>query len=72
VLYVEELPQMTTESLIQIFQQHPGFREVRYFGPKACAFVEFEDEFQAGIALNLLNGYKITPEYAMKIRYANK
>jgi len=72
VLYVEDLPQTSTEALITLFQEHPGFREVRYVAPKACAFVEFEDEFQAGIALNYLNGFKLTPEKAMKIRYANK
>jgi U2 small nuclear ribonucleoprotein B'' len=71
-LYVEDLPPTTTEALIQIFQAHPGFTEVRYVAPKNCAFVEFEDEFQAGIALNYLNGFKLSPDKAMKIRYANK
>lgn len=72
VLYVGDLPQTTTETLIQIFNQHSGFREVRYVAPKGCAFVEFEDEFQAGIAMNYLNGFKLSPEKSMKIRYANK
>lgn len=72
VLFLEELPNVTTDSLIQLFQQYPGFREVRYFAPRRCAFVEFEDEFQSGIAMSALNGYKLTPEYAMKISYAKK
>jgi len=71
-LFVEELPKITTEHLIQIFQQYPGFKEVRYFAPMKVAFIEFEDEFEAGIALSALNGYKLTPEYAMKISYAKK
>lgn len=70
VLFIEELPNVTTESLIQLFQKYPGFKEVRYFAPKKCAFVEFEDEFHSGIALNTLRGYKLTPEYSMKINYA--
>jgi len=49
-LFVEELPKITTDHLIQIFQQYPGFKEVRYFAPMKVAFIEFEDEFQAGIA----------------------
>ena len=48
------------------------YREVRYFAPMKVAFVEFEDEFQAGIALSALNGYKLTSSYAMKISYAKK
>lgn len=72
MLYVEELPQTSTEALIQFFQAYNGFKEVRYVAPKNCAFVEFEDVFEAGIALNMLNGYKFTEEYAMKIRYAKK
>lgn len=71
-MYVEDLPPTTTEALIQIFQTQPGFTEVRYVAPKNCAFVEFEDDLQAGIALNYLNGFKLTADRAMKIRYANK
>ena len=70
ILFVEELPQVTTDMLIQLFQNYPGFKEVRYFGPKQCAFVEFEDEFQSGIALAALRGHKLTEDYAMKISYA--
>merc|ERR1719469_1168500 len=63
-LFVEELPKITTDHLIQIFQQYPGFKEVRYFAPMKVSFIEFEDEFQAGIALSALNGYKLTTTYA--------
>lgn len=69
-LYVEDLPKVTTDQLIRLFQNYAGFKEVRYFEPKNCAFVEFEDEFQSGIALSVLQGYKLTPSYAMKISYA--
>lgn len=71
-MFVEDLPQTTTEELLKIFQTQSGFREVRYVAPKACAFVEFEDEFQAGMALNYLNGYRLTPEKSMKIGYAKR
>ena len=36
------------------------------------AFVEFENEVQAGAAKDALQGFKITPTNAMKISFAKK
>lgn len=69
-LYVIGLPKVTTDMLISLFQKSAGFKEVRYFEPKNCAFVEFEDELQSDIAMRVLQGYKLTPEYAMNIQFA--
>ena len=62
------------------------FREVRLINTKNVAFVEYDDELQAGIALsgeilklkanlNLpigLNGFQMTPECSLQISYAKK
>ncbi len=34
------------------------------------AFVEFENEMQAGVGLSGLQGFKITPTHAMAISFA--
>lgn len=36
------------------------------------AFVEFEDDMQSSIAMQSLQGFKITPQYPMAITYAKK
>jgi hypothetical protein len=51
----------------------PGFKEVRLVpGRHDIAFVEFENEVQAGAAKDALQGFKITPENDMKISFAKK
>ena len=51
----------------------PGFKEVRLVpGRHDIAFVEFENEIQATTAKETLNGFKITPNNAMKISFAKK
>ncbi len=36
------------------------------------AFVEYENEMQSGVALNGLQGFKVTPTNAMAITYAKQ
>ena len=36
------------------------------------AFVEFETEMQAGVALGGLGGFKITPAHSMQVTYAKQ
>ncbi len=36
------------------------------------AFVEFESELQAGVALSGLGGFKITPTHSMTVTYAKQ
>jgi len=56
-----------------LFQQYPGFKEVRMIEAKpGIAFVEFEDDMQASIAMQALQGFKITPQNPMAIVYAKK
>ncbi|GAB2286134.1 hypothetical protein Dimus_020558, partial [Dionaea muscipula] len=74
LLFVQNLPHETTASALQmLFQQYPGFREVRLIGAKpGIAFVEYEDEEQSSIAMEALQGFKITSSNPMEITYAKK
>ncbi|CAA7389320.1 unnamed protein product [Spirodela intermedia] len=74
ILFIQNLPHETTSMMLQIlFQQYPGFREVRMIDAKpGIAFVEFEDDVQSSIAMQSLQGFKITPHNPMAISYAKK
>jgi U2 small nuclear ribonucleoprotein B'' len=73
ILFIENLPNFATEEMLMaLFHQYPGFREVRLIPSKNVAFVEYDDEFQAGIAMSGLNAFKIAPENALQISYAKK
>jgi len=45
-------PNIGIEGLNSLFQQYPGFREVRLIPVKNVAFIEYEEEYQAGLALS--------------------
>ncbi|XP_068668665.1 U2 small nuclear ribonucleoprotein B''-like [Aristolochia californica] len=74
ILFIQNLPHETTSLMLQmLFQQYPGFREVRVIDAKpGIAFVEFEDEVQSSVAMQALQGFKITPQSPMVISYAKK
>eukprot|EP01100_Stratorugosa_tubuloviscum_P005092 TRINITY_DN230_c0_g2_i1.p1 TRINITY_DN230_c0_g2~~TRINITY_DN230_c0_g2_i1.p1 ORF type:complete len:254 (+),score=114.73 TRINITY_DN230_c0_g2_i1:94-762(+) len=74
ILFVENLPDQCNELMLSmLFQQFPGFKEVRLVpAKKGIAFIEFENEFQAGVAMSGLQAFKITPEHHMMISYAKK
>lgn len=74
ILFVQNLPHETTSIMLQmLFQQYPGFKEVRMIEAKpGIAFVEFEDEDQASVAMQALEGFKVTPQNPMEISYAKK
>lgn len=74
ILFLTNLPEETNEMMLSmLFNQFPGFKEVRLVpGRHDIAFVEFENEMQAGAAKDALQGFKITPNNAMKITFAKK
>ncbi|PRW20220.1 U2 small nuclear ribonucleo B -like [Chlorella sorokiniana] len=71
-LFIENLPAATTAAMLEmLFQQFPGCKEVTVVPSKpGIAFVEFETEMQATVALTGLQGFKVTPQNAMKITYS--
>lgn len=72
--FLNNLPEEMNEMMLSmLFNQFPGFKEVRLVpGRHDIAFVEFENDGQAGAARDALQGFKITPSHAMKITYAKK
>lgn len=74
ILFIENLPHETTSSMLEmLFQQYPGFKEVRMIEAKpGIAFVEFEDDVQSSMAMQALQGFKITPQNPMAITFAKK
>lgn len=50
-----------------------GYKEVRMVpGRHDIAFVEFELEGQAADARSALQGFKVSPDHAMKVTFAKK
>ncbi|KAJ4837404.1 U2 small nuclear ribonucleoprotein B'' [Turnera subulata] len=74
ILFIENLPHETTSDMLQVlFQQYPGFREVRMIEAKpGIAFVEYEDDVQSSLAMTSLQGFKVAPQNPMSITYAKK
>jgi len=74
ILFIENLPDQVNEMMLSmLFQQFPGFKEVRLVpGKSGIAFVEFESEAQSGVAKTGLQNFKITPTNLMKISYAKR
>ncbi|KAJ3074225.1 hypothetical protein HDU98_011793 [Podochytrium sp. JEL0797] len=74
ILFIENLPSETTdEKLAELFQQVPGFKEVRLVpGKSDIAFVEYETEGQATMAKQQLHQFQILPEREIRVTYARK
>lgn len=74
ILFIQNLPEATDERMLSmLFQQFPGFREVRMVEARpGIAFVEFENDNQAGVAMEGLQGFKILPTNAMNVSYAKQ
>ena len=74
ILFVQNLPSATNDQMLgMLFQQFPGFKEVRMVEARpGIAFVEFENDMQASVAMTGLQAFKITPANAMGISYAKQ
>lgn len=74
ILFVQNLPHQSTPTMLQmLYCQYPGFKEVRMVEAKpGIAFVEYENEMQSTVAMQGLQGFKITQDNPMLITYAKK
>lgn len=74
ILFVQNLPHQTSTMMLQmLFCQYQGFKEVRMVEAKpGIAFIEYGDEMQSTIAMQGLQGFKITADNPMVITYAKK
>ena len=73
ILFLQNLAAGTTEAtLISMFKQFQGFKEVRLVPGKAdIAFVEYDTELESGVAKQSLHGYRIG-DREMKVTFAKK
>jgi len=71
ILFAESLPSECNEMMLaMLFRQYAGFKEVRI--PRAgLAFIEFDTEPHATLALERLNGFKLTTTDSLKLKYGN-
>ncbi len=74
VLFITNLPEEANEVMItMLFQQFTGFVNTRILpGRRGMAFVDFDNENNASLAKDSLQGFKISPTNAMKIAFASK
>jgi len=72
-LFVENLPLEATDTMLSmLFRQYPGFQEVRLIPGRNVAFVDYQNEYQAGMAMQGLQGFAMTPEVNLQLSYARK
>lgn len=74
ILFAQNLPEECNDQMLtMLFQQYPGFQEVRMVpGKRDIAFIEFQDQIQAGMTLQQLNGFKISATGALHLTYAKQ
>lgn len=69
ILFAKDLPSKCNEMMLgMLFRQYTGFKEVRI--PRAgLAFVEFDSEPHATLAMERLDGFKLTTNDTLKLNY---
>jgi len=70
ILFAEDLPSECNEMMLaMLFRQYMGYKEVRI--PRTgLAFIEFDDEPHATLALRGLNGFHITSADNLDLKYS--
>ncbi|KAI8804881.1 U2 small nuclear ribonucleoprotein B''-like protein [Cladochytrium replicatum] len=79
ILFLKNIPgNITQEMLSMLFQQYPGFKEVRLVsssggkGTGDVGFVEYENESQAQVAKGVLHGFKLAQNSTLSVFFAKK
>ena len=69
ILFAQDLPAECNQIMLEmLFRQYAGFKEVRV-PREGLAFVEFDDEPHATLALQGLNGFKLTTNDTLTLSY---
>lgn len=69
ILFAQNLPTECNEMMLaMLFRQYAGFKEVR-IPREGLGFIEFDDEPHATLALERLNGFKLTTTDTLKLTY---
>jgi RNA recognition motif-containing protein len=75
ILLVENLPDDTTEDALRaLFQDSPGFAQVRLTRVKGrvISFIDFDNADNAGEALKLRQHHVLSPEFAVVVSFAKQ
>jgi U2 small nuclear ribonucleoprotein B'' len=74
ILFAQNLPRECTEQALNVlFGQCAGFEEVRLVpGNRGLAFIEFEDDVTATMALKQLNGFQLTASQVLQLAYSSQ
>ncbi len=69
ILFADALPKDCNEMMLAcLFRSYQGYKEVRI--PRTgLAFIEFDDEPHASVALKALNGFKLSNTEALNLKY---
>lgn len=69
ILFAIDLPSECNEMMLSmLFRQYSGFKEVR-IARDGLAFIEFDSEPHATLALERLNGFQLTTNDQLKLSY---
>mmetsp|Transcript_8210 Transcript_8210/g.10436 ORF Transcript_8210/g.10436 Transcript_8210/m.10436 type:complete len:251 (+) Transcript_8210:60-812(+) len=69
ILFAEALPKDCNEMMLAcLFRSYPGYKEVRIPRP-GLAFIEFDDEPHASVALKALNGFSLSVTETLNLKY---
>jgi len=70
ILFVQNLPEGLSELVLQtLFDKFTGFKEVRLAGGKNVAFVEYQNDVQATVAMSELQSFKIDDDHKLVISF---
>ncbi|KRX04007.1 hypothetical protein PPERSA_12454 [Pseudocohnilembus persalinus] len=70
ILHLEELPEQITKYVLEsLFGQYPGYVETRHIPQRQMAFVEYQSNDQAKVALIGLQGFRLTETEFLRINY---
>ncbi|KAK1444575.1 hypothetical protein BgAZ_104810 [Babesia gibsoni] len=70
-LVVENMhPDMNKMAVELLFKQYPGYKDCRFVEGKAVAFVDFATLYQGEVALQGLQGFKVSHSHELRISFA--
>lgn len=69
ILFADSLPKDCNEMMLAcLFRSYAGYKEVR-IPREGLAFIEFDEEPHASVALKALNGFKLSADDTLKLNY---
>lgn len=71
ILMCSDLPERCNEGVLEaLFKQFAGLKEIRLIAGKRMAFIEFENEDQADVAMKALQNFRLTKDENLKLKFA--